>query len=539
MGFRTMDFSPDGRLLAIGHQDRSIRLFSTASGEELRRMTPGAAFGDLSFHPDGNELAVAGYAERIVEIRDVGTGKVVRTLSMPADESGTSYVVRWHPDGELLAAGTAGGRIYIWNARTGVLEKNIEVPRSVVAGLAFNPAGNLLASTVWGYVTALWDPYGGKKLLDVGAVAVQREAQCVRFSADGKLLAYNVSGRKIQLWQVAHGKECLQLYGGGDGTWDTAFHPDGRLVAVADNSGVRLWDLDYAKPVGFLPLPSSFMVRFAPNGQSLIVIHRSSAQRWPVKNIPSKPEHLEIGPPETLVAGPIGTRGDTSQDGKWVAASDPAGQITLTEMDNPQHKILLRHARLNSISISPDRRWVATGTWKGAGVKIWDGKSGASVCDLPHNFYSAIVEFSPDGRWLVTSEEEQYRFWEVGSWKAGRRISRERNSDVPGPVGFSPDTRIAALAITPHRVRLIDVEKGDEIATWDSPDDEPIGGLRFSTDGTRLAVSASGVLQVWDLRAVREQLAKMGLDWDLSSYPPAKPTPRRTGPLKVEVLDAE
>ena len=55
----------------------------------------------------------------------------------------------------------------------------------------------------------------------------------------------------------------------------------------------------------------------------------------------------------------------------------------------------------------------------------------------------------------------------------------------------------------------------------EAPDAEPINALGFSSDGGRLAVAcATRVVQVWDLRAIRERLERLGLDWGQPPYPP-------------------
>src|SRR5205814_2149305 len=59
------------------------------------------------------------------------------------------------------------------------------------------------------------------------------------------------------------------------------------------------------------------------------------------------------------------------------------------------------HANLGFVAISPDGRRVATGAWQGTGVKIWDGRSGQLLHELPVRG-SAVVAFSPDGKWLAT-----------------------------------------------------------------------------------------------------------------------------------------
>src|SRR5438105_3316980 len=55
---------------------------------------------------------------------------------------------------------------------------------------------------------------------------------------------------------------------------------------------------------------------------------------------------------------------------------------------------------------------------------------------------------------------------------------------------------------------------------WRSPATAK-SSLAFNADGTQLAACESrDALRIWDLRQIREQLADMGLDWDLPPYPP-------------------
>src|SRR5262249_3453006 len=62
-----------------------------------------------------------------------------------------------------------------------------------------------------------------------------------------------------------------------------------------------------------------------------------------------------------------------------------------------------------------------------------------------------------------------------------------------------------------------------------APDAHRIECLRFSPEGSQLAASTQGrVIQLWDLRAIRQELREVGLDWDLPPYPPeAIPTGQR------------
>ena len=81
--------------------------------------------------------------------------------------------------------------------------------------------------------------------------------------------------------------------------------------------------------------------------------------------------------------------------------------------------------------LSPDGRWLATSTWGGSNVKVWDTARRTLAWELPCG--SAIAAFSLDGRWLVTSTDHEYRLWHVGSWRPGIEIRSVWTSMAPSP----------------------------------------------------------------------------------------------------------
>ena len=199
---------------------------------------------------------------------------------------------------------------------------------------------------------------------------------------------------------------------------------------------------------------------------------------------------------------------------------DRNSQPVLLDVDKPAEKILFgTHRQILSIALSPDERWLAAGIWNG-GVLVWDTKSpGKPVRQLAASM--AAVAFSPDGKWLVTGAMADYRFWKVGSWQAGPVFPREHEMEGPGPLAFSKDGRILAIAYSGQNVRLIDPDSGKELATLSAPDPRIIWDLAFSQDGSLLAAATTNhVIQLWDLRKIRRHLATMGLDWDSPLYPP-------------------
>jgi len=203
-----------------------------------------------------------------------------------------------------------------------------------------------------------------------------------------------------------------------------------------------------------------------------------------------------------------------------VAKSTDAGngQVVLLDAANPRKRTLLRpHASIAEVAFSPDGRWVATGTWKGTNVKVWETASGSLVAELPAA--DAAVGFSPDGRWLVAGEGDAFRFYRAGSWQPGQILPRETWSGVRGPFAFRPDGRMLAVSkVVQHEfmVQLLDPDSGKELATLRAPEVLGSTWLAFSPDGGRLAVATdSHRIQLWDLRLVRRRLKEIGLDQGL------------------------
>jgi len=155
------------------------------------------------------------------------------------------------------------------------------------------------------------------------------------------------------------------------------------------------------------------------------------------------------------------------------------------------------------------------------------------VTNLPLG-QNVAVAFSPQSRWLVTGAPEEYRFWKVGSWEPAQAVPREHAGDMYGTMVFSPDGGTLALVRGRNAdLKLMEAETGREWATLEAG--EP---RCFSPRGNWLVTSeADGLVRLWDLRRIRQQLATLKLDWDT---PLGEPEPPFTSekPLRI-VVDLE
>ncbi len=499
------DFSPDSRELVVGHPDGTLSLYDLGSGQPPRKLQPGlTAIQHLAFHPKKRQVAVACIPD--VRICDLESGQVVATLPLASG----AFWVAWSPEGKTVAASGGDYNIYLWDLAT---RKQTQVLRGHKDGgvaFSFNHTGDLLASSGWEGVLRLWDPRTGQQLFSTPAAI-----SIPRFGPDDRLAAA-IDGTKLRLFTVTVSRGCRALVRapvlGGELYQSTAFSPDGRLLAAAMTDGVGLWNAASGTALDSLPLGHTFYVLFEPSG-ALLTNTAAGLLRWPVQADPAASELVRIGPPQKLPPPPTVANMACSQDGRVLAITQGDGGLVLHN-DRPNQLVRLRpHYDVRRIAVSPDGRLVASGSHSGLHVKVWDAETGNLVIELPVGPISSAI-FSPDGRWLATASSGGCRLWAVDSWREG--------PDVDGSIlpAFSPDSKLLAVGTSQGMIRLVDPDTGREYARLEDPNQEQIRMLTFSPDGTQLVAMGGSWCHVWDLRALGQSLAQLGLPWDLPSSLP-------------------
>ncbi|MDJ0539738.1 MAG: WD40 repeat domain-containing protein, partial [Microcystis sp. M53603_WE2] len=108
----SVNFSPDGKTLVSGSDDKTIKLWNVETGQKLHTLKghDGTVYS-VNFSPDGKTL-VSGSDDGTIILWDVETGKEIRTLK---GHDGSVYSVNFSPDGKTLVSGSDDGTIILWD----------------------------------------------------------------------------------------------------------------------------------------------------------------------------------------------------------------------------------------------------------------------------------------------------------------------------------------------------------------------------------------------------------------------------------------
>ena len=286
-------------------------------------------------------------------------------------------------DGSLLATADASGLIRLRETRGWRPIAQFRHPGGATS-LAFGPDGTHLFSGGYDGTVRDWD------LRTRAASAVFRgpgkTLWTVDVSPDGTRLAAAGEDAVIRIWTLGRADPPRLLRGHERNVWEVRFSPDGkRLASGSFDHTARLWDVGSGRSVKVL----------AGHGEAVV--------------------GLDYSPDGTLLA----TGADDSTIRLWRASDGAPLRVTNSG----------RH--VDKVAFSPDGNWLASGghargaigtLWHqltdggadGDSVRLWRVKDGALVARLFHPDDVIYVAFSKDGRWLVTSgEDNRFRLWRL------------------------------------------------------------------------------------------------------------------------------
>ncbi|MCA9218401.1 MAG: WD40 repeat domain-containing protein, partial [Planctomycetales bacterium] len=538
---RSLEFSPDGRFLAAMYGDDE-RFVVWRVDDAMQVVTPEPFSGPTCFFPDSSRIAICRYGDRrIVEIYDAESGKQTRSLKTSYDVYGlavhpdntklaTSFrnrilaihnleeapkdnkavmrmrlpfdsnSLQWSPTGSELCVGTDDGDIVILEfTPEGIRLNKVGSHNARVTRLCYLHGGSWLASRAHDSTTRVWDVDAARQEMTLSdSVLVSRNSDEGWLTVDDDLKKTVSAARVIPPAAPASTQR---------GRNSLAVHPSQPLAIVGSRTGVAdVLHLNSMQLLGQLPIPNATGNVFStvsPLGD-IVTACSKGIHVWPVRTVEDK---IHIGPARLLRAGSF-KRMQFSQSGNTLVA-DGGSRALIVDMNDSHPDIETEeHEGLDNIAISPDGRFVATGTWDKRGVHVFDASNGKLVANLLPEFKTCSVQFSPDSQTLVTGTTEEYCVWNTADWKKLETLPFPTRSGVAN-VAFNAQRSWMALRMDRSIISLR--HNGKELVQFHAFPNSRIEHIAISARGDFLVATTEHGCRSWDLKLVSDKLNELNL----------------------------
>jgi WD40 repeat protein len=536
--------SPDGKLVATGSFDKTVKLWDLAAGKEVR--TLGGKNGhqnqvlSVAFSPSGDLLATGG-SDNVVKLWDLPSAKPAATFAHAVAATRAAVSA----DGKGVVIAYADGAIKLWSVPDAKPGPTLTGHSGAVTGVAFAPNGQTVVSVGEDRTLRYWNAIKGEPLAVAGAAVSEITGLAVN-PGNGTVVTASADGL-LQFWpaQPTPGKPCLPtkqvsdpaavgaalavtasgshvltagkgkgvaVWNAGSGTKERTLDADapvaavaasknGQLVAVAHGADqqVTLFNFADGSVVGrFKPPAKVGELAFHPNNAVLAAtLADNRAIAWGVAFEAGQPLPPEFGKPVQNFPHPAAVKSLAfSGDGGLLvtAADDKQGRAWKIASDQPTKT--LQHPNLvDAVAFDKTGALLATACHDGV-LRIWDVAKGQATKTInahtqpqPNPIYA--VAWTPDFKQVATaSYDHSIKFWDAESGKLVHEIK-------PGSDRPPPDPKVAKFTPT-----LI----GSFAGAWLTAPPEPghldqVFALAFTKDGKYLATGSSDrTVKLWEAK---------------------------------------
>ena len=514
----SLSYSPDGKTIASGSKDKTIKVWDATTGKLLHTLKGHqGSVNTLSYSPDGETITSSG-EDKTIKVWDATTGRLLHNL-----EGADSF--SYSLDGKMIASGSDDGTVKLWEVSTGRLLHNLEGHQGSVKSLSYNANGKMIASGSADTTVKVWEVSTGKLLHNLEGH--QGPVNTLSYSPDGKTIASGGEDTTVKVWEVSTGKLLHNLEGlprvhslsySPDGktiastafalgpssiiVWDAAtgnllhtlkghqyvrsfsYSPDGKTIASASADGtIEVWDVSTGKLLHNLEGHQDGLtsISYSPDGKTIASgSGDKTIKLWEVAT--SRLFHTLEGADSFSY----------SPDGKTIAS---IGQdSTIKVRDAATGSLLQTLEGANSFSYSPDGKTIAS-IGQDSTIKVRDAATGSLLQTLEgHQDGLTSISYSPDGKTIASgSGDKTINVWDVATGSLLHTLEGTNS------FSYSPDGKTIASGSDDKIIKLWDVATGSLLHTLEGHENRVLS-LSYSPDGKTIASgSADKTVKVWDV----------------------------------------
>ena len=460
----SLDFSPDGQLLATASADNTIRIWRVSDGTCIKTLKNPAEFGCVSFSHDG-KLIVSGSWDNTVRLWNVKTGQCISSMKASShEELAGIYSVSFSPDGKTIAAAYTDdlgiGMVRLWDVATGQCNKTIEGHSSIVSSVDFTPDGEYVISGSYDQTIGIWKIQNEQEGKTIKGPFIRNgwipQASSACFSPNGKKIAVAYGETMLRIWNPEDGQCVETLEGHTQPANDVTYSPDGKYIASCSNDGkIRIWDANTYQCLKTLSYHEGRVtsINFSHDGQYLVSasMDEKDVVLWNMDY-----ENM-FGPVGTYAHGDNVYYATFSPDDKYIATACEDGNVYIWDIELGESMVLGKHSgSVSYVSYSPDGKLLASASEDGS-VKIWNAESGFCLQTAINGVDDVnSVDFSQDGKYVVVAYGNSVMVLEATTGVCVHTFEGHL-ADV-NSAKFSPDGR-----------QIVSASWDNNIIVWDFP----------------------------------------------------------------------
>lgn len=502
--YHSFDFVHGHRQVLLGVPQKWI-LMDLLTGETLVEAPKNVRGHVLRVSPDGSEFC-----------HQESTSSPLTFFSLPSfkqtgkwEAPEKYFQFAWHPFRREVAVGVDDGSVHVVKPGESVSHRQLRGQHGRGTSVAFSPDGRKLISNDWAGRFRLWDYESGRRLLQENI-----NVEPLRFDKTGQQLGVIRDKEQAKIGSVIDSNVFKPLSRETGTVANTptgaAWHPQGKWVVLSAVSTFEFHDLERNHKIGEVQQKGSQCLVF-DEGQLW-----SRSDRVRTRSITEKDGAWEIGLPKVRNFPGLQHVDQMAATSSYRLFCNRNGAIVIPKDSSKPPVPLKPHYDCRFVAASPDGKLIATGSHWGIDVRIWK-PNGELVTKLPIKASSSVT-FSPDGKWLLTSGGG-FRLWQVGTWEQVEFLGGKMHNQSGN---FSPDSRL--IAYSKRNVsHLYDIKTKTEIAQLIDPQPTSHCKHLFSPDGSQLLCMDTSA--IWNIRQIRNELSKRGIDWDLPPLPQPEKNP--------------
>ena len=516
-------FSPDGKFAATGSSDKTIKLWETASGREIRSyMCNEGNVRYLCFGPAGKLLASIDHNYGL-KIWEVPTSKLLHEISL---DNNRILSVDFLPDGEFLVVGTEKEHAFLWDMQESRRIRNFRPDTADIRmqrrfgypaarSVELSPDGKTLLTGSSDRTAFVFDVSSGRQIRKYKSDRTSCTSCTItaHFSPDTKhIVAGNMDS--VFTWNAETGDVAMKMEGRRASYFEAVYSHDGKYIASSLYGTGLVWEASSGKLVDTLKghLDDITSMQFHPKKD--LILTGSGDRTAGIWRVPSCRKLISLNGYLNDVDEKILGDGfmywiafinevKLSPDGKYLAIGKTGNLAKL--LDFRTGKVVQTYkghkGMVISLDFSTDGTYLATGAADGT-AKVWLVESGEMLRSFPEgssNIPYFSVDFSPDGKLLATGSWDGYvRIWEVATGRMLKGIRAHENVS-PYTVQFSHNGLYVVSGGLDQKLKLFEIDTGRELFELVGHTNV-VSAVRRHPDGrTLLSASWDGKAKLWDM----------------------------------------